>query len=310
MKILLIGSSGQLGQALISSSPKAIGDQAIYLTKGTRKEFDLSDFHSCKEAIKELSPDWVINSGAYTNVDKAEGEVDLAMRINRDGPRAIAEALNETGGKLIHISTDYVFSGEQGHPYKPYQKRSPKNVYGISKSEGERAIEESLFNTDQATIIRTSWLIGYMGNNFAISILKLLRERQFTDKELCIISDQVGAMTSVITLSNVIWRLILFRSKQYSMPSIMHWCDSGVCSWYDISLAVEDICLDLKLLSSRSNIIPITTEEYGSITPRPKYSLLDCNQTIKSLDVKPIHWRETLKEVLIKFRGFDSLNNH
>ena len=163
MKILLIGSTGQLGREIIKSSPND-----IYLITPSRLEFDLNNTKECYEYILNLSPDWIINSGAFTNVEKAETEEELAYKINALGPQILAKALSKSGGKLLQISTDYVFNGQQNYPYKTDQTVSPINKYGFSKAKGEEYIQQYLPGNNQSNILRTSWLVGPDGNNFAL----------------------------------------------------------------------------------------------------------------------------------------------
>ena len=152
MNVLLTGASGQLGQAIILKKPIHIN--LIPLNKNL---LDLADKSSCWQAIEKYRPDWVINSGAYTKVDKAEIEKDLAYSINKNGPKELSLALKKMGGKLLQISTDFVFNGENNKPVKENEKRNPINIYGASKAEGEEMVEKILFESGQAIILRTSW---------------------------------------------------------------------------------------------------------------------------------------------------------
>ncbi len=294
MKIIITGANGQLGKALISMAPKQINNQNIELIRITRNELDLENIEGCKSLIFEQRPDWLINAGAYTAVDKAESEKNKVLKINALAPKAFAQSLKELGGEMIQISTDYVFNGNQNHPYKTNHKRDPINTYGKSKAIGEQAIEDYLFDSNQGTILRTSWLIGPYGSNFALTILNLLR----TQKQLNIISDQIGSPTSIFSLSKACWRLIEVKKESKDISSILHFSDAGVASWYDLAFAIKEISQGLKLISNSALINPITTEEYSTPAKRPKFSLLDCNQTITSLNLKPINWRVALKDIL------------
>ena len=199
MKILLIGSTGQLGREIIKSSPKNIS-----LITPSRIDFDLTNANECYEYILNLSPDWIINSGAYTNVEEAETEQDIAFKINALGPQILAKALSISGGKLLQISTDYVFSGKQNYPYATNQRVSPINTYGISKAEGEEYIKQYLPDNNQSNILRTSWLVGPNGNNFAIKIMQLLNNRD----EIKVICDQISSPTTTLSLADAIWNTI------------------------------------------------------------------------------------------------------
>jgi dTDP-4-dehydrorhamnose reductase len=167
MKVLLTGRGGQLGQALLRTKPASWDVVAT-----SRKELDLSDAAACEQAVYTIRPDWVLNAGAYTAVDKAESEPELAHAINADAPRAFARALNNTGGRLLQVSTDFVFSGNQGKPYTPNAQIEPLGVYGRTKAAGEKAAMNELA-AGRLSILRTSWVYGPVGKNFLLTMLRL-----------------------------------------------------------------------------------------------------------------------------------------
>lgn len=295
MKVLLTGSTGQLGQALIESKPNNVD-----LITTNRHELDLTNSQVCINFIEDIKPSWVLNCAAYTSVDKAEGEAELAMAINSSAPQAFSKALLKTGGKLLHISTDFVFNGNQNSPYKVSDPRSPIGIYGKSKAAGEDSIEQSFRNRNQAVILRTSWLMGNVGKNFALTMLKLHREKD----EIYVISDQVGGATSTLTLSSACWKLITqseaIIDSEGKLPMIMHWCDSGIASWYDIAIAIGEIGKKIGLLDNPAKVNPISSSDYPTIVKRPRYSLLDCTESRRILNLPNIHWRAALEEVLLK----------
>ena len=289
MKILLIGSTGQLGREIIKSSPKDIN-----LIYPSRLEFDLNDTNACYEYILNLSPDWIINSGAFTNVEKAEIEQELAYKINALGPKILAKALSKSGGKLLQISTDYVFNGQQNYPYKTDQTVSPINKYGISKAKGEEYIKQYLPSNNQSNILRTSWLVGPNGNNFALKIMQLLNDRD----EIKVICDQISSPTTTLSLANAIWNTIK-KNEEYSrknkfFPIINHFCNDGVASWYDFAVTIREIGLKTGLIKKAGQIKPIKSNEYPSKTQRPIYSVLDTYNTKKIIGLKNSHWRNEL----------------
>ena len=194
MKVLLTGAAGQLGQALIASTPPE-----VELIACSRAELDLADPAACHAAVRDHQPDWVLNAGAYTAVDKAEREPELAQAVNAGAPAAFAEALADTGGRLLQVSTDFVFNGSQGSPYRPEQSRDPLGVYGSSKAAGEEAVEQLLGSTGRGVILRTSWVMGPVGKNFALTMLRLHRGRQ----QIGVVEDQVGCPTSTHILAPV-----------------------------------------------------------------------------------------------------------
>ena len=161
MRVLLTGAAGQLGQALIAATP-----EGIELLPSSRRggdgllALDLADAKACRMAVNQYRPDWVLNAGAYTAVDQAEAEAELAHAVNGTAPRAFAEAIQECGGRLLQLSTDFVFNGQQGSPYRVDQRRDPLGVYGASKANGEEAVEELLGASGQGVVLRTSWVMG------------------------------------------------------------------------------------------------------------------------------------------------------
>ena len=291
MKILLVGSSGQLGKSIFQKSPNNID-----LLMPNKMEFNLINGIKCYEYIIRNKPDWVINSGAYTNVDKAEKEKDLAYQINTIGPQFIANALKKIGGKLLQISTDYVFSGQQKEPYLPDQSLSPINKYGETKAKAENILSDILIEKNQLIILRTSWLISSQGNNFATKIIKLNNEKDRID----VVCDQIGSPTCSKSLSGAIWKLIEVNEK-YSLegnefPKITQFTDNGIASWYDVAVAVSDLAFKKGIINKLATIKPIFSSQYPTAALRPSYSVLDSNATRKILNLKKINWRDSLIE--------------
>lgn len=292
MKVLLTGASGQLGQALIASAPAG-----IELVTTSRQQLDLADPEACSSAVEQHQPDWVLNAGAYTAVDKAESEPELAHAVNAGAPEAFARALDQHGGRLLHISTDFVFNGTQGTPYQPEQARAPLGVYGASKAAGEVAVQ-SIFGADgRGLILRTSWVIGPLGKNFALTMLRLHRERD----QLGVVADQVGCPTSTLNLAPACWQTLQIADDR-DVPAVMHWSDAGAASWYDVAVAVGQIGADLGLIDTPAEVKPITTADYPTPAERPAYSLLDCTATRAALDLQGEHWQQALKAVLKQAR--------
>jgi len=303
MKVLLTGAAGQLGQALQQSVPATIELIATSRAGGEGLlPLDLADAQACRAAVLEHRPDWVLNGGAYTAVDKAESEPELALAVNGGAPRAFAEALRETGGRLLQLSTDFVFNGRQGSPYRPDQARDPLGAYGRTKAAGEEAVEELLGGTGLGVILRTSWVIGPVGRNFALTMLRLHRERGADGPALGVVEDQVGCPTSTITLARACWRLIQGETPEPLPGPILHWSDAGAASWYDVAVAVGELAAELGLLEHPATVKPITTPEYPLPAERPCYSLLDCSTTRRALGLTPTPWRQALREVLAAVR--------
>ena len=295
MKVLLTGAAGQLGRALIDKMPPGVellassrhgGDGLVAL--------DLADLKACQQVVVEHRPDWVLNAGAYTAVDKAEAEPGLAHAVNGSAPRAFAEAIQTHGGRLLQLSTDFVFNGEQGSPYRVDQSRDPLGVYGASKASGEEAVEELLGASGQGVVLRTSWVMGPVGKNFALTMLRLHRERE----QLGVVADQVGCPSSTLNLAIACWRVITSSREGMELPPVLHWCDGGVASWYDVSVAVGELALDLGLLEHAATVNPISSADYPTPATRPGYSLLDCQASRQVLQLEAQHWRSALRDVL------------
>ena len=293
MKILLIGSNGQLGKALIKSKP-----QDFELILSNKNLLNLENKKSISSFIKEINPDWILNCGAYTNVEKAEKEKELAFKINAEAPKAISEILLETNGKLLHISTDFVFDGNRTSPYPTHHSRNPLNAYGYTKCKGEEFIEEILSDKHKAVILRTSWLMGPYGNNFALKMLSLLQNKN----ELKVVADQKGCPTSTRTLANACWRILTVKEKELFSKAdavpILHWSDEGYATWYDVAITISEISRELGLIETPAKIIPVDSQAYPSTTKRPSYSLLNCLSTRELLQLKGENWRSTLKKDL------------
>ena len=289
MKVLLTGAEGQLGQALIASTPKG-----IELICTSRKDLDLADQQACKNAVLRHKPDWVLNAGAFTSVDQAESQASLAQGVNAGAPKAFGTALRRQGGRMLQLSTDFVFNGAQGSPYSVEQERNPLGVYGASKAAGEEAVQELLGEQGQGFVLRTSWVVGPVGRNFALTMLRQHRERA----EIAVVADQVGCTSSTLNLSRACWQAILFKDQGADIPPVMHWCDAGAASWYDVAVAVGSISKSLGLLDEPAHVKAISTADYPTPARRPTYSLLDCCSTRARLRLPSQHWREALHDVL------------
>jgi len=296
MKVILIGGSGQLGQEINKNKP-----DNIELIIPTRNELDLGCEMQCYEYFSRNSANWIINSGAFTNVDKAETNMELAMKVNAFGPAAIAKGISNNGGKLLHISTDYVFDGNQNVPYKTSQKTCPNNAYGTSKAEGEKFLLKILNQINQLAILRTSWLMGPHGINFAVKMLKLLSERE----KINVVYDQISSPTTTHTLSLAIWKLLETNNKfsldKQIFPVINHFSDDGIASWYDVAEALLEIGLQIGLIKNKPKINPIRTNQYPTPAKRPFYSVLDTYETKKLLNLDGIYWKNSLLNTFKKF---------
>ena len=289
MKILLLGANGQLGKTLIQKKPENIN-----LISLSKNEFNFLKISDCLKIVDEIKPNIIINAVAYTNVDKAESENQIAEEINAHAPYEIASNFKNLVSKFIHISTDFVFDGCKSQPYKTSEKINPLGAYGKSKALGEKLLLE-LNNT---TIIRTSWLYSPFGKNFCLTMLHLLEKFYQEKKSLRVIYDQISCPTSTNSLSELCWELS--KSQKRSNEKIFHWSDAGVASWYDFAIAIAQLAFQEKIITGIPEIVPIKSDQFPTIAIRPHYSLLDCDQTCKSLELKRNHWRFELSKVIRK----------
>ena len=288
-KVLLTGCHGQLGQELLARVPAD-----VTLVPTGRADLDLADSAACRAAVLHHRPDWVLNAGAYTAVDKAESEPDLAHAVNAGAPEAFAAALAECGGRLLQVSTDFVFNGEQGTPYPPDQPLQPLGVSGASKAAGEVAIFHQL-PAHQICLLRTSWVYGPVGKNFCLTMLRLHSNKAAAGEALAVVADQVGCPTATHTLANACWAAI-----QSQTSGVLHWSDAGAASWYDFAVAIGELGAAQGLLKRPAKVRPIATSDYPTPAQRPAYSLLDCRASRICLGLEPVHWRTALAEVIAR----------
>lgn len=278
MKALITGASGQLGRALLGCVPE--GCEAVGLD---RAALDLADADAIARVVDRERPELVINAGAYTAVDRAESEPELAHAVNADAPAAFARALAGSTARLVQVSTDFVFDGANGQPYQPGDARNPQSIYGASKAAGEDAAG------DAAIILRTSWVYAAGGANFVRTMLRLMRERD----ELRVVADQIGSPTWASGLADTVWAL-----SAKAAPGIYHHRDAGVASWYDFAVAIAQEARALGLIERIPAIIPIATSDYPTPARRPSYSVLDVTATRELLNDGHVHWRAQLKSML------------
>ena len=298
MKVLLTGAAGQLGQALIASKPSGVQLISTSRSGGEGLEaLDLANAGACWSAVDAYRPDWVLNAGAYTAVDQAESEPDLALAVNAGAPRAFAQALLSCcpGSRLLQLSTDFVFDGDQGHPYQPDQRPDPLGVYGATKASGEKAVSEVLGTgaDGQAMILRTSWVYGPVGRNFLLTMLRLHRLKAEAHEPLRVVADQVGCPTATSGLAKTCWAAV---TRQAS--GVLHWSDAGAATWFDFAVAIGAQAAARGLISAAAEVQPIRTVDYPTAATRPAYSLLDCTAPRERLQLASRHWQSMLDEVL------------
>lgn len=283
--ILVTGATGQLGQSIKSLENDYPAYQFVF---ARREQLDLSDNQNIAHFFQQNTFDLIINCAAYTAVDKAESEAELADQVNHLAVKKLAEIAKQQQTKLIHISTDYVFNGQQYRPYIETDKVQPKGVYGLSKLIGEQVLLETMPNN--ALIIRTSWLYSESGNNFVKTMLKLGRERD----ALNVIFDQVGTPTYAYDLAQAIMAIAssdLFDHIDFT-SDVYHYSNEGVCSWYDFAKAIFEFS------NIQCDVSPIETKDYPTAATRPHYSLLN-KAKIKQTYGMPIpYWKDSLQQCL------------
>ncbi|KLI64627.1 dTDP-4-dehydrorhamnose reductase [Aurantiacibacter marinus] len=275
MKVLITGAAGQLGRALKETAPAGITIHAVDIA-----DCDLTDGTAIAALVSNAAPDLIINAAAYTAVDKAESDEQTAHAINAD---AVAALVTAHRGKLVHVSTDFVFDGASSRPYRPEDTRNPLSVYGSTKAKGE----DHLRGTD--LLVRTSWVYTAGGANFVRTMLRLMAEKD----ELRVVSDQIGTPTWAPGLAKAIWGLVAANAA-----GAFHHSDAGVASWYDFAVAIQEEAHALGLLDRSVPIIPISSAGYPTPARRPAFSLLDCSATRELLDDGHTHWRTNLRHML------------
>ncbi|WP_213712490.1 dTDP-4-dehydrorhamnose reductase [Cedecea lapagei] len=261
MRVLLTGANGQLGQSLRQYIP------TDWVVLPADKLFlDITNQSNVNRVISSFKPDVIINAAAFTSVDEAEVSIDLAEQVNFFGAKYIAEAAKNNGIKLIHVSTDYVFDGKSVNPYTEQDITEPLNVYGKSKRHGEIAVLE---NHAEAIIIRTSWVYSEYGKNFLKTIFKLIEN----DKDIKVVSDQIGAPTYAPDIAKLIVDIIRDDKLQ---PGLYHFSGDQVMSWYDFAHKIAE-----SVTVSNSKVEGISSSEYTSAAKRPSYSVLNCDKLEK-----------------------------
>ena len=281
-KVLITGAAGQLGRELLRSVP-----EGVECIAATREILDIADAAQVRAFVRRERPGLIINAAAYTAVDKAESEQELAAAINVNGAANLATACAENGSRLIHVSTDFVFDGTSSTPYLPDAPTSPLGEYGRSKLAGEQAVVAGL---PSALIIRTAWVYSAFGGNFVKTMLRLMAERE----ELSVVADQVGTPTWARGLADALW----LAADQSDLQGLYHWTDAGVCSWYDFAVAIAEEALEIGLLQRMPRIHPIPGSAYPTPAARPAFSVLDKNSTWAVLKTEGLHWRSQLRSML------------
>jgi len=281
--IWLVGNRGMLGTEV-----EALLQQHGMAYFATDREVDITDQDRLQQFVSDKPLSWIINCSAYTAVDKAEDEPELAFRINADGPRNLAGIARDKEAKLIHISTDYVYDGTKEGAYTETDSPNPLGVYGASKYQGEVHIQKTL---QAYFIVRTSWLYGKHGNNFVKTMLRLFRERD----EVRVVGDQWGSPTYAPDLAGALLAIVRSNSEAYG---VYHFTNEGIVSWYDFSCEIYRMAQKTELLTKDVRILRITTDEYPTKAHRPQNSRMSKDKIRNAFHIAVRPWQEGLKDFL------------
>jgi dTDP-4-dehydrorhamnose reductase len=283
MVVLVTGANGQLGQALQSISGNYPEIDFVFCDS-TR--LDITDLNNIKQSFKQIKPHYCINAAAYTAVDKAEIEPEKAQLINVKGAKNLAEVCKEYDTILLHISTDFVFDGSNKIAYKEEDLPNPTGVYGLTKLQGEKAIQETL---DNYFIVRTSWVYSQFANNFMKTMLRLASERD----SLSVVNDQIGTPTNAVDLAEALISIITqtynLQPTTYNHFGIYNFSNEGQCSWYDFAKEIFEIN------NVNINLSPIPTTSFPTPAKRPAYSVLDKTKIKKVFQFEIKDWKESLR---------------
>tara|TARA_Y100000766_G_C18882507_1_gene594156 strand:+ start:663 stop:1541 length:879 start_codon:yes stop_codon:yes gene_type:complete len=288
MKILVTGSNGQLGSEIRDLS---VEYDKINLIFKDLPDLDICDFNLLLDFIKNHKINRIINCAAYTDVDKAEDNIELAKKINSDGVLNLVRALETVNGKLIHISSDYVFDGMNSRPYIESDIVNPIGVYGKTKSDGEKSIVNSSID---AIVIRTSWLYSCYGNNFVKNILSLGSRK----KELQVVSDQIGSPTYAKDLAKICLDIFVGNPlrKISENARVYHYSNEGSISWFDFALEI------IKIGNINCKVLPVLSKDYFAKVRRPAYSVLDKGNIKKDFNLEIPEWKESLEKCILKIK--------
>jgi dTDP-4-dehydrorhamnose reductase len=283
MKVLITGSTGQVGRALTASAP-----ESIEVIATTRAELDIRDRDAVTDCVGRHLPDLIINAAAHTAVDQAESEPELARSINELGAQNLAISARLNTCRMIQLSTDFVFAGDAAEPYAPDTEPRPLSVYGSTKLAGEKAVLGEL--PGRSIVVRTAWVYSAVGNNFLLSMLRRMRERE----PVRVVSDQTGTPTAADSVAATVWALAV----RPDIEGLYHWTDAGVASWYEFAVAIAEEATAIGLVNSLPDVVPIATEDYPTPARRPRFSVLDTHLTTTVTGIVPLHWRVRLRRVL------------
>jgi dTDP-4-dehydrorhamnose reductase len=289
MKVLITGASGQLGTTLQNAfSSNTENYQIIALNK---EQCDITNRAQVQNIFREYQPQWVLNAAAFTAVDSAETQQGQAYDLNVEAVRHLAEESDRNKAKLVHFSTDYVFSNQNDKPYTETDVCTPVSIYGQTKLLGEQIIQNTF---DNYLILRVSWLFSPFGHNFLKTIVRLLQEKEY----LKIVSDQHGCPTFTFHIADVIQKII---NEHATLNGLFHYCDQPATTWYDFACFIQECWVENNKLAKKE-IIPITTQEYPTPAVRPAYSVLSCEKLYSATGITSYDWHSGVIEAIDHLR--------
>jgi dTDP-4-dehydrorhamnose reductase len=293
MKVLVTGANGQVGTELIQRGQKL----GLEMTGLDQSELNIASREQVNNAIATDAPDIVINAAAYTLVDKAETEMELAYAVNRDGPAYLAEACAASNIPMLHISTDYVFDGEQESAYLETDNPNPNTIYGKSKLEGDNAVSNAL---PEHIVLRVAWVFSASGNNFVRTMLRLGSERG----ELSVVNDQHGCPTWARDIANTLLTMAQqYRDKETLPWGTYHYNSTPVANWYGFAETIFEQALKLGLIENTPLLHTINTAQYPTPAQRPANSALNCNKINQQFGIEVPDWRIGLSNVLSEWKA-------
>ena len=286
MKVLITGANGQVGQHLV----KLLSSQ-FDVTACDKVQCDITDWHRVEETFRNVSPDVVINAAAYTAVDLAEEQIERAYLVNEQGSLNLAKAANQANTLLVHLSTDYVFSGESTAAYNETDETAPEGVYGASKRAGEQAV---LQHHNQSIVIRTAWVFSEFGSNFVKTMLRVGQQRD----ELGVVADQFGSPTYAGDIAKFINKILVqYRAGKSIEFGTFHYSGVPHVSWHQFAEAIFDQAVVQGLLVKKPALNALTTEQYLTKAVRPKNSRLDCMKARHHFQMAPSDWQHALENL-------------
>lgn len=283
-KILVTGANGQLGKELRDISKKFHQYEFLFLS---REDLPIHHYELVRNTFDAFKPDFCINCAAYTAVDRAEQESELAFIVNAESVGILAAVSAAHNTKFIHISTDYVYSGDAHAPYKETDATAPQSVYGTSKKAGE---DEAFKHDPESIVIRTSWVYSYYGNNFVKTMIRLMTEKE----EISVVNDQKGSPTSATDLAAFIMHVVGFPSWH---PGVYNFSNAGEITWFEFAQEIK------KLLNSGCRVNPIPTSAYPTPAKRPAYSVLDKTKIKEVFGYQPADWKQSLAVCMERLVG-------